>query len=84
MPSAASDIHGRFDRACRQTAQCLSQNTAIRLEIWTRALPRLESGVHYPLTDEVVKAQQDCADLAYREHVVLRKIDAREAIVDIR
>ncbi|WP_303246846.1 hypothetical protein [Paraburkholderia atlantica] len=41
-------------------------------------------GVHYPLTDEVVKAQQDCANLAYREHVALRKIDAREAIVDIR
>ncbi|MGF6440842.1 aliphatic sulfonate ABC transporter substrate-binding protein [Paraburkholderia youngii] len=67
-----------------QTAQFLSQNTGVRLEIWTRALPRLEWGVHYPLTDEVVKAQQDCADLAYREHVIPRKIDVREAIVDIR
>ncbi|MGF6980694.1 hypothetical protein QFZ99_000170 [Paraburkholderia atlantica] len=29
-------------------------------------------------------ASEDCADLAYREHGVPRKIDAREAIVDIR
>ncbi|MEC5409293.1 aliphatic sulfonate ABC transporter substrate-binding protein [Paraburkholderia sp. MPAMCS5] len=67
-----------------QTAQFLSQNTGVRLDIWSRALPRLEWGVHYPLTDEVIKAQQDSADLAYRERVIPRKIDVREAIVDIR
>ena len=67
-----------------QTAQFLSQNTGVRLDIWSRALPRLEWGVHYPLTDEVIDAQQDSADLAYREHVIPRKIDVREAIVDIR
>ncbi|HXZ08411.1 MAG TPA: aliphatic sulfonate ABC transporter substrate-binding protein [Paraburkholderia sp.] len=67
-----------------QTAEFLSQSTGVKLEIWSRALPRLEWGVHYPLTDEVIKAQQDSADLAYREHVIPRKIDVREAVVDIR
>jgi sulfonate transport system substrate-binding protein len=32
----------------------------------------------------VINAQQDSADLAYRERVIPRKIDVREAIVDIR
>ncbi|WP_114814848.1 aliphatic sulfonate ABC transporter substrate-binding protein [Paraburkholderia kururiensis] len=67
-----------------QTAEFLAQNTGVRLDVWSRALPRLEWGVRYPLTDEVVKAQQDAADLAYREHVIPRRIDVREAIIDIR
>ncbi|WP_241018889.1 hypothetical protein [Paraburkholderia sp. Tr-20389] len=56
----------------------------MRLDVWSRALPRLEWGVHYPLTDEVVNAQQDAADLAYRERVIPRQVDVRDAIVDIR
>lgn len=67
-----------------QTAQFLSQNTGVRLDVWTRALPRLEWGVHYPLTGDVIDAQQESADLAYRERVIPRRIDVREAIVDIR
>ncbi|WP_233809507.1 aliphatic sulfonate ABC transporter substrate-binding protein [Paraburkholderia sp. HP33-1] len=67
-----------------QTAEFLSQNTGVRRDVWSRALPRLEWGVHYPLTDEVVKARQDAADLAYRERVIPRHVDVRDAIVDIR
>jgi sulfonate transport system substrate-binding protein len=67
-----------------QTAEFLAQNTGVHLDVWSRALPRLEWGVHYPLTDEVIKAQQDAADLAYRERVIPRRVDVREAIVDIR
>ncbi len=67
-----------------QTAEFLAQSTGVRLDVWSRALPRLEWGVHYPLTDEVVKAQQDAADLAYRERVIPRRVEVRDAIVDIR
>ncbi|OUL69802.1 aliphatic sulfonate ABC transporter substrate-binding protein [Paraburkholderia hospita] len=67
-----------------QTAEFLSQSTGVRLDVWSKALPRLEWGVHYPLTSEVVKAQQDAADLAYREHVIPKRVDVRDAIVDIQ
>lgn len=67
-----------------QTAQFLAQNTGVRLAVWSRALPRLEWGVSYPLNDDVIRAQQDAADLAFRERVIPRQVDVRQAIFDIR
>jgi ABC-type amino acid transport substrate-binding protein len=56
----------------------------VPIAVWQKAVPRLEWGVHYPLTDTVIKAQQDSADVAFRNKLIPRHIDVRQAIVDIR
>ncbi|MFL9899376.1 hypothetical protein PQR71_14615 [Paraburkholderia fungorum] len=47
-------------------------------------MPRLEWGATYPLDSEVIKAQQDAADLAFRNKVIPRAVDVRQAVVNIR
>lgn len=66
-----------------ETAVFLSQNTGVPLRVWQRALPRLDWGVAYPLTDDVIRAQQDAANLAFDSHLITRAIDVRQAVVDI-
>jgi sulfonate transport system substrate-binding protein len=67
-----------------QTVDLLSTNTGVPRAVWEKALPRLEWGVTYPIDDQVIKAQQDAADLAFRNKVIPRAVDVRQAVVDIR
>ncbi|BBU31893.1 sulfonate ABC transporter substrate-binding protein [Burkholderia sp. THE68] len=66
------------------TARFLASNTGVPLNVWSRAIARLEWGVSYPIPDEVIRAQQDSADLAWRDKVIPRHIDVRDAVVQIR
>ena len=66
-----------------QTAEFLSRSTGVSLPVWQKALPRLEWGVGYPLTDQVIHAQQDAADLAYSSRLIPRAVDVRQAVIDI-
>jgi sulfonate transport system substrate-binding protein len=65
-------------------AQLLSKDTGVSLDVWHRVVPRNEWGVHYPLSADVLKAQQDAADLAHRNRIIPRAVDVRQAVVDIQ
>jgi sulfonate transport system substrate-binding protein len=67
-----------------ETARFLSANTGLPLDVWTRAIARLEWGVGYPIPDEVIKAQQESANLAFDDKVIPRRIAVRQAVVQIR
>lgn len=67
-----------------QTVDLLSSNTGVPRKVWQKAVPRLDWGVQYPLTGDVIKAQQDAADLAFRSKVIPRAVDVRQAVVDIQ
>ncbi|NPT39127.1 aliphatic sulfonate ABC transporter substrate-binding protein [Paraburkholderia xenovorans] len=67
-----------------QTASLMASNTGVPIDVWNRALPRLEWGVHYPIGADVIAAQQDAADLAYREHIIPKQVRVQDVIVDIQ
>jgi sulfonate transport system substrate-binding protein len=67
-----------------ETVDLLSKNTGVSREVWQLALPRLDWGVTYPVGDDVVKAQQKAADLAFRSKLIPRSVDVRQAMVGIR
>lgn len=67
-----------------ETARFLSGNTGVPLAVWNRAISRLEWGVSYPVTEDVIRAQQDSADLAYEDKVIPRRIDVRQAVFPIK
>lgn len=67
-----------------ETAELLAQNTGVPLDVWKRAIPRLEWGVQYPIAPAVIKAQQANADLAFQTRLIPRAVDVRQAVVDIR
>jgi sulfonate transport system substrate-binding protein len=83
-----------FDQLARQTneslvhpqdtARFLSSNTGVPLEVWDRAISRLEWGVGYPIPDDVLRAQQDSANLAFDTKVIPRRIDVRQAVLQIK
>ncbi|MDR5836045.1 aliphatic sulfonate ABC transporter substrate-binding protein [Caballeronia sp. LZ034LL] len=66
------------------TARFLSGNTGVPLQVWDRAISRLEWGVGYPIPDEVLRAQQDSANLAFDTKVIPRRIDVRQAVLQIK
>jgi sulfonate transport system substrate-binding protein len=68
----------------KEAAAFLAKDTGVSLPVWERAIPRTEWGVKYPLTDAVIAAQQDSADLAWRNKIIPRQIDVRQAIVGIQ
>jgi sulfonate transport system substrate-binding protein len=68
----------------QEAAAFLAKDTGVSLQVWERAIPRTEWGVRYPLTDAVIAAQQDSADLAWRNKIIPRQIDVRQAIVGIQ
>jgi sulfonate transport system substrate-binding protein len=67
-----------------ETIAFLSRNTGVPTDVWTKALPRLEWGVHYPLTADVIAAQQATADLAYRSSIIPKQVNVKDVIVNIR
>ncbi|HEX3381120.1 MAG TPA: aliphatic sulfonate ABC transporter substrate-binding protein [Paraburkholderia sp.] len=67
-----------------ETARFLSTSTGVPLQVWSRAIPRLEWGVSYPIPDDVIKAQQNSADLAYDDKVIPRRVDVRQAVLQIK
>ncbi|WP_087687658.1 aliphatic sulfonate ABC transporter substrate-binding protein [Pandoraea sp. PE-S2R-1] len=79
----SADITARLAKP-DETADLLAQNTGVPLDVWKRAIPRLEWGVQYPITPDVLKAQQANADLAFQTRLIPRAVDVRQAVVDIR
>lgn len=67
-----------------QTAALLAKDTGVSQAVWRRAVARTEWGVYYPLTQEVIKAQQESADVALRNKIIPRRVDVRQAVVDIQ
>ncbi|MDR5740052.1 aliphatic sulfonate ABC transporter substrate-binding protein [Caballeronia sp. LZ016] len=68
----------------QETARFLSGNTGVPFDVWNRAIARLEWGVRYPVTEEVIRAQQDAANLAFETKVIPRRIDVRQAVLQIK
>jgi sulfonate transport system substrate-binding protein len=67
-----------------ETARFLSSSTGVAQAVWNRAIARLEWGVSYPIPADVIKAQQDTADLAYDDKVIPRRVDVRQAVLQIK
>jgi len=56
----------------------------VLFDVWNRAISRLEWGVRYPVTDEVIRAQQDAANIVFEKKVIPRRIDVRQAVLQIK
>lgn len=67
-----------------ETAALLSQNTGVPLPVWQKTIQRIEWGVHYPIGEDVIRAQQTTADLAFRSRLIPRQVDVRQIMIDIR
>lgn len=67
-----------------ETASLLARNTGVPLPVWQKAISRLEWAVQYPIPDDVLRAQQNVADLAFRTRLIPRAVDIRQAVVDLR
>lgn len=40
--------------------------------------------MRYPVTDEVIRAQQDAASIVFEKKVIPRRIDVRQAVLQIK
>ncbi|WP_244817534.1 hypothetical protein [Caballeronia sp. Lep1P3] len=67
-----------------EAARFLSSITGVPNDVRTKAIGRLEWGVTYPISEQVIAAQQDSADLAFRDKVIPRRIGVREAMLQIK
>jgi sulfonate transport system substrate-binding protein len=90
-PAALRLLFDQLDRQTKDslahpqdTARFLSGNTGVPPEVWDRAISRLEWGVSYPIADDVLNAQQDSANLAFETKVIPRRIDVRQAVLQIK
>ncbi|KDR26389.1 sulfonate ABC transporter substrate-binding protein [Caballeronia grimmiae] len=59
-------------------------NTGVPIDVGNRTISRLEWGVRYPVTDEVIRAQQDAANIVFEKKVIPRRIDVRQAVLQIK
>lgn len=66
-----------------ETVALLASNTGVPKDVWSHAVGRLDWGVKYPITPDIVSAQQATADLAAQYKLIPRRISVREAIVAI-
>ncbi|MCM3715842.1 aliphatic sulfonate ABC transporter substrate-binding protein [Alkalihalobacillus oceani] len=83
---AIDELAKAEDRAqadLQATAELLFQDTGVAVNIWERSLSRQAWGSAYPLTEEVIQAQQEVADTFYQTGEVPREIDVTEAMINI-
>jgi sulfonate transport system substrate-binding protein len=67
-----------------EDAAILEKNTHVPADVWQVALKRWPVGVAYPLTQEVVTAQQGVADTFYKYHLIPKPVHVADAVVSIR
>lgn len=66
-----------------ETATLLEQGTGVKAPIWKVAIPRAGWGTHYPLSAEVISAQQKSADLIFDNKLIPRPVEVSKAVVNI-
>ncbi|HXR02098.1 MAG TPA: aliphatic sulfonate ABC transporter substrate-binding protein [Pseudomonas sp.] len=67
----------------QEVAQLLSNDTKVPVPVWVQALARQPWGVHFPLTDKVIAAQQQVADTFYRNQLLPKAVHVADAVVDL-
>lgn len=67
----------------QEVAQLLSNDTKVPVPVWVQSLARQPWGVHYPLTPEVIAAQQRVADTFYRNQLLPKAVHVADAVVDL-
>ncbi|MFF7709965.1 aliphatic sulfonate ABC transporter substrate-binding protein [Pseudomonas sp. NPDC007930] len=68
----------------QEVAKLLSDDTRVPLPVWEKALARQPWGVHYPLSEQVLKQQQQVADTFYRYHLLPQPVKVAEAAVEVK
>lgn len=66
------------------TARFLEKDTGVRRQVWQQALARQPWGVSFPLTPQVIAAQQEVADTFYRYQLLPKPVRVADAVVDIK
>jgi sulfonate transport system substrate-binding protein len=66
-----------------ETAALMEKGTGVKASIWKVVIPRAGWGTHYPLSDDVIAAQQKSADLIYQNKLIPRPVEVRKAVVDV-
>jgi sulfonate transport system substrate-binding protein len=67
----------------QEVAKLLSDDTKVPVPVWVQALARQPWGVHYPLTSDVIAAQQRVADTFYRNQLLPKAVHVADAVVDL-
>ncbi|RXS86275.1 aliphatic sulfonate ABC transporter substrate-binding protein [Geobacillus sp. PK12] len=76
-------VHQEIHSSPDEAAKLLVKETKIGEEIWKRTLSRRGYGV-FPLTKEVVDAQQRIADRFYEAGVIPKRVKVEDAVVVIK
>ncbi|MGG3832049.1 MULTISPECIES: hypothetical protein [Geobacillus] len=76
-------VHQEIHSSPEEAAQLLAKETKIGTEIWKRTLSRRGYGV-FPLTKEVVDAQQRIADRFYEVGLIPKRIEVKDAVAVIK
>ncbi|WP_253270856.1 sulfonate ABC transporter substrate-binding protein [Geobacillus thermocatenulatus] len=76
-------VHQEIHSSPEEAAQLLAKETKIGTEIWKRTLSRRGYGV-FPLTKEVVDAQQRIADRFYEAGLIPKRIEVKDAVAVIK
>lgn len=67
----------------QEIAKLLSDDTKVPVCVWVQSLARQPWGVHYPLTANVINAQQRVADTFYRNQLLPKAVHVADAVVDL-
>lgn len=67
----------------QEIAKLLSEDTKVPVPVWVQSLARQPWGVHYPLTADVITAQQRVADTFYRNQLLPKAVHVPDAVVDL-
>ncbi|MDY7579952.1 aliphatic sulfonate ABC transporter substrate-binding protein [Herbaspirillum sp. RTI4] len=67
-----------------QTAQFLARDTGVKLTVWRQVLARQPWGVAFPLTPQVIAAQQEVADTFSRYQLLPKAVKVVDAVIDIK
>ncbi|OJF17537.1 MAG: sulfonate ABC transporter substrate-binding protein [Bacillaceae bacterium G1] len=73
-------IHQEIQRDRKLAAEKFAEQTGIVQEVWELTLSRREYGV-FPLTDEVLDAQQHIADAFLKEGLLQEPVNVRDAVL---
>lgn len=76
-------VHQEIHSSPDEAAKLLAKETKIGEEIWKRTLSRRGYGV-FPLTKEVIDAQQRIADRFYEAGLISKRVKAKDAVVVIK
>ncbi|NNU83213.1 aliphatic sulfonate ABC transporter substrate-binding protein [Geobacillus sp. BMUD] len=76
-------VHQEIHSSPDEAAKLLAKETKIDAAVWKRTLSRRGYGV-FPLTKEVIAAQQRIADQFYKAGLVSKRVNVNEAVVFVK